>query len=52
MLKIISTEGTFRFGAETPKDRDHWIKVIRETMDASRVGIFKTILEYKIWSHF
>eukprot|EP00026_Physarum_polycephalum_P001095 Phypoly_transcript_01096.p1 GENE.Phypoly_transcript_01096~~Phypoly_transcript_01096.p1 ORF type:complete len:1113 (-),score=285.59 Phypoly_transcript_01096:143-3481(-) len=37
ILKIISTEGTFKFGAETPKDREHWIKIIRETMDASRV---------------
>ena len=39
ILKIISTEGTFKFGAETPKDREHWTKIIRETMDASRVGI-------------
>jgi len=37
IMKIISTEGTFKFGTETPKDRDHWTKLIRETMDASRV---------------
>lgn len=37
VIKIISTEGTFKFNGETPKDKDHWVKVIREAMDESRV---------------
>jgi type II secretory pathway component PulM len=42
ILRIISTEGTFRFGAETPKDREHWTKAIRETMDSSRVEMLNS----------
>jgi len=39
VIRIISMEGTFKFSGETPKDRDHWVKLIRDTMDSARTSL-------------
>eukprot|EP01113_Clastostelium_recurvatum_P033801 TRINITY_DN4510_c1_g1_i2.p1 TRINITY_DN4510_c1_g1~~TRINITY_DN4510_c1_g1_i2.p1 ORF type:complete len:1156 (-),score=386.35 TRINITY_DN4510_c1_g1_i2:12-3479(-) len=33
VIKIIATQGTFRFSCETPKDTEHWLRLLTDTFE-------------------
>jgi len=36
VLKILTTDGIYRLTAENPKDREHWAKILKDTINLSR----------------